>query len=557
MKKSIKYAFGVLVLALCAFSLPVSAATIPPLGTAANFSALASTSMSYNGGMGLTFNYSYFGLSPAASSSMSGNWHPAEHGYFGDSPDPTVSAIAKADALTAYNNLAGQTTGKPWSGSGSTTPAAGVWYSDTATTTFNGTLTLSGGYNDVWVFQINKDFVFNGQVVMAGHAQPCHVFWQVGGMASTTIDNSGGGKFIGTLIAHDDIKASSPGLNIDGRIISLGGSLILDGIQTSWISGPTCACGLTLNKVVDNTGGGTAVTADWTLTATSATTSPTNLSGTTTVDSDVSFPNLWALFKADTYTLAETGAPANYTAGSWTCVGGTQTGSNITVTAGQGAVCTITNTYAPAIVPPCSSGCGGGGSIPPLIKVTKIASPQTLSAKGGIVTYTEQVSNPGLFALSDVSITDDKCAPVNYISGDTNGDSKLDPTETWIYTCRAKITKTTTNTVTVLGTANYLTAKDSAIATVIVNPKLPNTGLAPKPTFTRSLSIGMKGADVIALQTALEQKNLLTIPARVAKGYFGALTKTAVTKYQASVKLPTVGIFGPLTRVKLMANLGQ
>lgn len=120
--------------------------------------------------------------------------------------------------------------------------------------------------------------------------------------------------------------------------------------------------------------------------------------------------------------------------------------------------------------------------VPPLIHVTKVPSPLVLSAGGGMVTYTNKVTNPGIVALSNVRLTDDKCASVKYISGDTNGNSKLETTETWTYTCSAKLTKTTVNTVTSSGDANGLTAKDFAIATVVVSaavPKLPNTGFPP------------------------------------------------------------------------------
>ncbi|MDP3994109.1 MAG: ice-binding family protein [bacterium] len=118
--------------------------------------------------------------------------------------------------------------------------------------------------------------------------------------------------------------------------------------------------------------------------------------------------------------------------------------------------------------------------VPPLIHVTKVPSPLTLLAGGGMVTYTNKVTNPGTVPLSNVQLTDDKCGPVKYISGDTNGNAKLDITETWTYTCRTKLTKTTVNTVTASGEANGLTARDFAIATVVVAaPKLPNTGISP------------------------------------------------------------------------------
>jgi uncharacterized repeat protein (TIGR01451 family) len=116
---------------------------------------------------------------------------------------------------------------------------------------------------------------------------------------------------------------------------------------------------------------------------------------------------------------------------------------------------------------------------PPLIHVTKIPNPLTLLVGGGMVTYTEKITNPGTVALNNVTLVDNKCSPMKYISGDTNSDSKLDPSETWTYTCRTNLTKTTTNTAIAAGEANGFTVRDLAVATVVVAgaaPKLPNTG---------------------------------------------------------------------------------
>lgn len=117
--------------------------------------------------------------------------------------------------------------------------------------------------------------------------------------------------------------------------------------------------------------------------------------------------------------------------------------------------------------------------VPPLIHVTKTPNPLTLPVGGGMVTFTKKVTNPGIVALNNVRITDDMCSLVTYISGDVNGDSKLDVNETWTYTCRANLKKSTTNTVSVSGEANGLIARDFAVATVVVAsvvPTLPNTG---------------------------------------------------------------------------------
>jgi hypothetical protein len=117
--------------------------------------------------------------------------------------------------------------------------------------------------------------------------------------------------------------------------------------------------------------------------------------------------------------------------------------------------------------------------VPPIIHITKVPNPLTLLAGGGAVTYTKTVTNPGTVALSNVRVTDDKCGPITLISGDVNGDAKLDPTETWVYTCRTNLTQTTTNTAVATGEASGMTARDLAIATVVVAasvPALPKTG---------------------------------------------------------------------------------
>jgi uncharacterized repeat protein (TIGR01451 family) len=153
----------------------------------------------------------------------------------------------------------------------------------------------------------------------------------------------------------------------------------------------------------------------------------------------------------------------------------TSTTTNIATASGEANGLTATDTASATVVV-------GIPLIPPLIHVTKIPSPLTLPSGGGIVTYTEKVTNPGTVALSNVTLTDDKCSPVNYISGDTNSDSQLGPTEAWTYTCQSNLTSTTTNTATVSGEANSLTATDLATATVIVAAIIPATG-SPIPAI--------------------------------------------------------------------------
>ncbi len=122
-----------------------------------------------------------------------------------------------------------------------------------------------------------------------------------------------------------------------GSSITVG----IGGSATCTITNNDNAPSLTLDKVVINDNGGTALESAWTLTATGTGGSPTNLSGPGAPGSTDVVSG--ATFKADTYTLAESGGPSGYTASSWVCVGGTQVGSTIAVALGESATCTITN----------------------------------------------------------------------------------------------------------------------------------------------------------------------------------------------------------------------
>ncbi|KKW10933.1 MAG: hypothetical protein UY50_C0024G0023 [Parcubacteria group bacterium GW2011_GWA2_49_9] len=151
----------------------------------------------------------------------------------------------------------------------------------------------------------------------------------------------------------------------------------------------------------------------------------------------------------------------------------------------------------------------GASSVPPLIHITKVPNPLTLTGGGGMVVYTKRVTNPGTVALSNVSVVDDRCTPVTYIYGDTNGDQKLDTTETWLYTCPSLLTQTTTNTAVATGNANGLTARDFAVATVVVAvaPSLPNTGMQPEGASAGiTLFLGMALIVLVSLALVLRKR---------------------------------------------------
>ena len=109
---------------------------------------------------------------------------------------------------------------------------------------------------------------------------------------------------------------------------------------------------LRLVKEVRNGDGGTASEGDWTLHAAGASTEgPTNLTGTSPVNSPVDF-------MADVYTLSETyngsdpRVAASYTASAWRCVNnataapvGVTPDSKVVINYGDAVTCTITNSY--------------------------------------------------------------------------------------------------------------------------------------------------------------------------------------------------------------------
>lgn len=105
----------------------------------------------------------------------------------------------------------------------------------------------------------------------------------------------------------------------------------------------------------------------------------------------------------------------------------------------------------------------------PAITVTKSAN-RTVVRSGGVVEYTYQASNSGDTPLSAVTVGDPHCNPGSRISGDTNGDSKLDTNETWLYRCSTSVHGDITNTVTAEGRdslARWVTAEASEFVDVV------------------------------------------------------------------------------------------
>src|SRR3989339_569489 len=621
------------------------------LGLADSFAILAGSAVTNVPTSIITGN---LGLSPAAGSFYDGGVTQAQvsgtiyttnaAGPAGYVMDPTLLTAAKQDITDAITDASGRTPytvlATPELGGATTT--AGLYTYGTLQVT--GVLTLDGQGDPDAVFIFKADTTLttaaSSEVRLVNGANACNVFWVVGTSNGTLGTNS---IFKGTILADQSISLLT-GANVVGRLLAFTGGVTLQG---NTITKPTCSLAaptLQLLKTVTNDNGGTATNTAWTLTATGASGSPTNLSGTTTVSSGVSF-------QADTYTLAENGGPTGYASSTYSCVknGVTTVSNTITLVAGDVAVCTINNNdiapqltitktvnnthggikttssfsyyidgvtttlgvasttsigvhtvsesadsgYLATYGGDCSSTCtitnndiaplltvtkvvvndsghgnkiisdfslfidgfsvvssiasttsvglhtvsetadsgytsviggdcnadgtitlevgavkictitnndiiltssgasGGSGSnynlipVPPLIDVVKVPSPLALPGGPGLVTYTYTLRNVGTVSVNNIKLLDDSCSSLYLISGDVNGNSKLEKTEIWKYRCSVKLTKTHTNIVVATGWANGISATDIANATVVVGlsvvPPLIHVTKIPSP----------------------------------------------------------------------------
>jgi Prealbumin-like fold domain len=160
------------------------------------------------------------------------------------------------------------------------------------------------------------------------------------------------------------------------------------------VAGQTKTCTLTNNdqtahlklvKTVTNDNGGSAVATDWTLSAAG----PTPLSGAGGAESDV---------KAGTYTLSETSLPG-YTAGAWSCTGGTFTAPDkIALALGESATCTINNddNQAYVIVKKVVVNDNGGKAAPDDFKLTLGGNATTSGTKIPV--------NPGTYTAGETQL---------------------------------------------------------------------------------------------------------------------------------------------------------
>jgi type VI secretion system secreted protein VgrG len=192
------------------------------LGAANNFAVLGASTVTSTGNTVLTGN---LGLSPGTSitgfTSIDGGLGIVNGSIYIADP---VAGQAQADALSAYNTLAGVAVTENLTGQdlGGLMLAPGVYKFDSAAQ-LTGTLTLSGAGN--YVFEIGTAITTasDSSVNLINGAQAGNLFWQVG--SSATVGT--GTYFDGTIIADASITLDT-GADLDGSALALNGAVTLD-----------------------------------------------------------------------------------------------------------------------------------------------------------------------------------------------------------------------------------------------------------------------------------------------------------------------------------------
>jgi hypothetical protein len=209
------------------------------LGSTAHFTILAGAAITTTGGGIINGDVGTSPISGSAIHLIQAQVHGTiftvdATGPAGSVIDPQLLTRAKGDLTIAYNDAAGRTpvpSGpqlNPGDGNlGGLTLVAGL-YKFTGTALITGSnLTLSGGPDDVWIFQIASDLQVGNsiQVILAGGAQPRNIFWQVG--TSATIGTAA--VFNGTIIADQSIVMNSTS-TMNGRALAFSGGVTYNGL---------------------------------------------------------------------------------------------------------------------------------------------------------------------------------------------------------------------------------------------------------------------------------------------------------------------------------------
>ncbi len=217
------------------------------LGEAAHFAILAGATITNTGGGTIRGDV---GASPITGSAIHLTQAQVQGTIFsvdaagppGSVIDPALLLAAKGALTTAYNDAAGRTpvpSGpflNPGNGNiGGLSLIPGL-YKFTGTASVDGSdVTLIGGANDVWIFQIAADLqIASGKrVLLAGGAQARNIFWQVG--TSAVIGTFAVMK--GIIMADQSItmKTSS---TMDGKALAFSAGVTYNGDAGGTLTSP-------------------------------------------------------------------------------------------------------------------------------------------------------------------------------------------------------------------------------------------------------------------------------------------------------------------------------
>ena len=195
------------------------------MGSAANFRILAQSAITNVPTSAITGEV---GISPAAGSAIAGLTCVEVTGQIhtdGTGPAPcsfadnTALGIAVLDAGTAYTDANSRAPDFTELGAGSIGglnlgPGTYKWGTGVQ---IPSNLTLTGGANDVWIFQIAQGLSISAgvQIILAGGALPQNIYWAT--FAASDLATTS--KFKGTIISQTTI-AMKTGATINGRLLS-------------------------------------------------------------------------------------------------------------------------------------------------------------------------------------------------------------------------------------------------------------------------------------------------------------------------------------------------
>ena len=215
------------------------------LGTAGDFSILTKAGISTTG---ITSVEGNIGVSPAAATAITGfglimdtdgesSHTPIVTGkvYASDyaAPTPAKMTTAVNDMETAFTTANGLTTPAPivnlYAGdiSGRILPA-GLYKWSTGVLISNAGVSLTGGPNDVWVFQISENLtVNNGAIItLLGGAKAENIFWVVSGQATLGSDSDLSGNILSKTLISLNTGAKVTGKLLAQTAVTLNASTV-------------------------------------------------------------------------------------------------------------------------------------------------------------------------------------------------------------------------------------------------------------------------------------------------------------------------------------------